>query len=362
MRVKVLKCPRRKSRQLLIGGTYYLQLKRFDSGSFTFCIDVEYANETFSETTDRRDNLTTQANSILINRTYVGQIAYNDDVDYYRFTVSQATTIPLHIDSDSIWAIRYRIFDSSINEMQEERLWYNERSGLLTYSEDLSFSKAGVYYICFEKYSGHTGYYTFSLGSAPVLPTTNTVSFNANGGSVSPSRQEVSAGTSITLPTATRSGYTFLGWSESSSAATATYAPGSSYTVNKNVTLYAVWGAVPAYYTVSYNGNGGSVSPSCQEVSAGKSITLPSATRSGYTFLGWSESSNATAATYAPGASYTVTRDVTLYAVWQKTTDPKPNTNTLREAIIRNEQFMLNLLVAIINFILKLLGSFGIII
>jgi uncharacterized repeat protein (TIGR02543 family) len=38
-----------------------------------------------------------------------------------------------------------------------------------------------------------------------------------------------------------RAGYTFLGWSENRSAATATYSAASIYTVNANVRLYAVW-------------------------------------------------------------------------------------------------------------------------
>lgn len=39
----------------------------------------------------------------------------------------------------------------------------------------------------------------------------------------------------------TRSGYTFLGWATSSSATSASYQPGGSYTANASVTLYAVW-------------------------------------------------------------------------------------------------------------------------
>ena len=39
----------------------------------------------------------------------------------------------------------------------------------------------------------------------------------------------------------TRTGYTFLGWSTSSTAATAQYAAGAIYTANAAATLYAVW-------------------------------------------------------------------------------------------------------------------------
>lgn len=39
----------------------------------------------------------------------------------------------------------------------------------------------------------------------------------------------------------TRAGYTFLGWSTSSTATTATYTAGSTYTITGALTLYAVW-------------------------------------------------------------------------------------------------------------------------
>ena len=39
----------------------------------------------------------------------------------------------------------------------------------------------------------------------------------------------------------TSGGCTFVGWSTSSSATSANYTPGGNYTINSNVTLYAVW-------------------------------------------------------------------------------------------------------------------------
>ena len=50
------------------------------------------------------------------------------------------------------------------------------------------------------------------------------------------------------------------------------------------------------------------------EYEEGSVVTLPSATRSGYTFKGWSDGEN----TYPAGARYTVTKMVTLQAQWEK--------------------------------------------
>lgn len=69
------------------------------------------------------------------------------------------------------------------------------------------------------------------------------ISYNANGGSGAPSSQEKSAGVAITLSTTvpTRTNYKFAGWSTSSTATFAPYKAGDTFTVDADVTLYAVW-------------------------------------------------------------------------------------------------------------------------
>ena len=71
-----------------------------------------------------------------------------------------------------------------------------------------------------------------------------TITYNANGGSGAPSAQTFEEGTrTLSATTPTRSGYSFLGWSESSTATTATYGAGGSINLNANKVLYAVWKA-----------------------------------------------------------------------------------------------------------------------
>lgn len=74
---------------------------------------------------------------------------------------------------------------------------------------------------------------------------TYVVAYNANGGSLGsvPTSQTKTYNIPLTLPTEkpTRANYTFLGWSTSSTATTATYKAGVSYTANAGTTLYAVW-------------------------------------------------------------------------------------------------------------------------
>lgn len=71
--------------------------------------------------------------------------------------------------------------------------------------------------------------------------------------------------------------------------------------------------STPPNVTVSYNANGGSPTPASQTVTLGSSVTLAGAiTKSGYTFGGWSIGGT----TYAAGATYKPTGNVTATAIW----------------------------------------------
>ena len=151
----------------------------------------------------------------------------------------------------------------------------------------------------------------------PAL-TKYTITYNANGGSGAPSATTGYYGKSTKLSATEpeREGYTFVGWSTSSSATTANYAAGGTITLTANVTLYAVW--TSSSYKVTYNANGGSGEPSPQIKQSGVNLTLSTTTptRNGYNFVGWATTSSATTANYAAGATYSTNANIILYAVW----------------------------------------------
>lgn len=154
---------------------------------------------------------------------------------------------------------------------------------------------------------------------------TYTISYNANGGSGAPSNQTAANGASFTVSstrptkanttdrykvtfnpnggtcdttdlTATRTtSYTFTSWNTAANNSGTTYNAGGTYTYSgsTNLTLYA-------QYSSS---------------STTSSIALPTATRTGYAFAGWSTSSNATSGLTG---NYTPTGTTTLYAVWSR--------------------------------------------
>ena len=159
---------------------------------------------------------------------------------------------------------------------------------------------------------------------------TYTVVYNANGGTGTTANSSHTYGTAKALTNNgySRTGYTFKGWSTSSTATSATYTNGQSVTNltatnGATVTLYAVWQAHT--YTVVYNGNGatsGTTANSSHTYNTAKALTANGFTRTGYKFKGWSTSSTATTATYTNTQSVsnltsTNGATVTLYAVWE---------------------------------------------
>lgn len=137
----------------------------------------------------------------------------------------------------------------------------------------------------------------------------------------------------VDLPTPTRINYSFKGWGTSSSA---TSGVTGSYTPGGNVTLYAIWEPITTY-TVTYNGNGGTGTPSQQIKEENVPLKLSSYTPSktyiikynatggsispasksvSCTFKEWNTSITGSGTAYAPGATYTANASVTLHAQW----------------------------------------------
>ena len=134
----------------------------------------------------------------------------------------------------------------------------------------------------------------------------------------------------FTIPTATgyipKSSdprYIFTGWNTSPAgdgtsytynSATGTFSP-AAFTPMRDMTLYAMWDA--DNYVVNFDANGGAESYDPVTVDKGGTITLPAApTRTDYTFIGWSATTDGYSTIYPAGREFTVNQDTTLYALW----------------------------------------------
>ena len=149
--------------------------------------------------------------------------------------------------------------------------------------------------------------------------TTYTVTFNANGGSGSMAAQTVkeSLATPLNANQFTRSGYAFQGWATSAGSSTVAYVDKASVTLTNNLTLYAVWKAATTY-TVQFNANGGScATSSLVYTEGGEALKLPVPTYPGYICKGWYTAATGGTLVGTASATYTPTKNITLYAQWE---------------------------------------------
>jgi len=132
------------------------------------------------------------------------------------------------------------------------------------------------------------------------------------------------AGAKVTLPgsgSLIRDGFAFVGWNAQADGGGTNYAAGAQLTMGvTDVTLYAKWTELS--YTVAFDGNGatGGAPTDGNRYTAGDSVTMPgkgTLTNAGYSFAGWTESSDGTGTLYPAGSSYTMgAADAILYAKW----------------------------------------------
>ena len=157
--------------------------------------------------------------------------------------------------------------------------------------------------------------FTMMPMTAHAAPAKVKITWNANGGKIESAKTKAisyTKGAKIKkLQTAKRTGYTLKGWYTVKSG-------GTKITKNtkatKKTTFYAQWTA--KQYTLKYDANGGSVTPTSKKVAYKKAYgDLPTPTLEGHTFQGWytakSGGTKVSAKTKMPA------KNITVYAQWK---------------------------------------------
>lgn len=179
--------------------------------------------------------------------------------------------------------------------------------------------------------SNTSGPWSATLGSSGLTVTfqtawdTYTLSYNANGGSSTPSSQTKTYNQALNLASAiSRSNSTANGYTVSFNGNGGTYSGSSKTATDTTSYSFSSWksGNSGTTYSggASYNENGNNTMTAQWSSSTSKgSITLPAAstvTRTYYTFNKWNTNSAGTGTNYNAGASYTPSSNTTLYATW----------------------------------------------
>ncbi len=211
----------------------------------------------------------------------------------------------LNLTNGNIIRITQEQFNQYINGVY--KLVYDANGGSVSENEKTGYSGVAVGTLPIPTRTGYTfaGWYTAPDDGTMVTPSSSftssstvtiyahwaaneyIVEFNANGGSsVNPSSKTVTYNNNYgVLADATKAGCTLEGWYTSASGGTK-ITENTNVTIAANQTLYAHW--ANNTYTVTYNANGGSVSPMRKQVTYDDtygSLAIP--TRTGYTFTGW---------------------------------------------------------------------------
>ena len=229
------------------------------------------------------------------------------DISSITFDLADVYTITYHSNNGG---------DTTVTEQSMAGTYVLKPANTFSYTGH-TFNKWAVGSTSGTKYSAGATYTVSGNTAFYATWTTNnyTVTYNANGGTVSPTSETVAYGGHPTLPTPTRANYTFDGWQVNGAGAYVT----SSYVVTDNVTLKAHW--TSAGFTVSFNANGGSGSMSSVSNVSG-SYTLPNCSftaPTNYSFAGWTVGAPTNGDYTAKDQSITVSSNITLYARWKCT-------------------------------------------
>ena len=145
----------------LTKGTYYFAvIYSWMDGSYSFNLSFGSANESFTETNGGTNNSMARANGISLNTSYKGQIAGNDTIDYYKFTIGSSGRITNYATAE-IATINYYIYDTSGNELYHGYSERNSVTGQSSIEDTIDLTKGTYYFAVAQNYG--TGNYSFKL-------------------------------------------------------------------------------------------------------------------------------------------------------------------------------------------------------
>jgi uncharacterized repeat protein (TIGR02543 family) len=165
-----------------------------------------------------------------------------------------------------------------------------------------------------------------------LIPMSHSVTFfeNDNGSDTVNSFMTASQPTQLTAysnirPVFQDAGGSFTGWNTAADGSGTSYPDGSVYSFSVDIGLYAQWAAPIESHEVTFDENAGpsDAVTSSQTMSAPSSLTLfsnlqPTFVNAGYLFAGWNTAANGSGTSYANGAIFGFTSDITMFAQWSQ--------------------------------------------
>ena len=222
--------------------------------------------------------------------------------------------------------------NQTINDIKSTTYSISPNSGASISNNTFTATKSGTYTVTATITYNPDGYTSLTSEVSPTVTITVnpwTITWNPNGGSVTPTSSTYDGATAVSLPTPTRTGYNFDGWYTAASGGTKITEVGTTNKPTGNVTYYAHW--TPKTYTITLNANGGASNGSATATynsNTVKNATYP--TRTDYRCNGYyTAATSGTLVLYTNGTlaknvsgytdangNWTKNATATLYAQW----------------------------------------------
>lgn len=174
-------------------GTYYVKVTDYNYSGEDYAMTVLFEEEDDSYEEEPNDVLTSQAMPIILNKEYTGNLTNGDDVDYYKFSITEKikawiTFTHNKIGSDNVfWKVS--LFDDSDGEI----LKFDSTGENAKITSDSIRLPAGNYYIRIEDYSWSGSDYKFCVYSQ----TESVITENEDNNDYD-TATEIAIGTSVT--------------------------------------------------------------------------------------------------------------------------------------------------------------------
>ena len=233
---------------------------------------------------------TVKANNTVVERYFNASFDVNVQIDGSRVDRNEIDT-----QNNNKQVITYDLYVDNVASLTNTKQFY----GPIPYNSvvELKNIKTDSEYVIRGYYHNHQG--TNTTITAPKITMDSyrseiyvqvdriyKLSYTLNGGSASNKTTYTRSDADFTLTNPTKNGYTFTGWTGSNGTSAQT-----SVKITKGSTGHKSYTAnwTPTNYTITYNLGGGSISGQKTSYNIETAdFTLPTPTRTGYTFTGWS--------------------------------------------------------------------------
>lgn len=147
----------------LTAGTYYLAVSKDGEccGEYNFTLEFTSAEESFRETNGGTNNSVRDASSINLDASYKGQIAINDEKDFYSFKLPAAKSLSINVTA-GIEEVYVILYDKDGNEIWREDPSWNNTTEKISFTKITALS-VGTYYLAISRDWGGYGNYTLSV-------------------------------------------------------------------------------------------------------------------------------------------------------------------------------------------------------